>query len=198
MKWVFLSLLFHIVTMPGHLGLGLPGNWFCEITSLLALCLPPLTLPVPFSSLTQSCLTLCNPMDSRLLCPSPTPEACSNSVHRVSDAIKPSHPLSSPSPAFHLSQHQDLFEWVSSSHQVTKVLELQPPSPPPQSFPASESFPMNWLFASGDQSIGASASVCPKSGLISFRMDWFDLLAVQGILKSLLQLKQTKYLIWVS
>ena len=47
-------------------------------------------------------------------------------VHRVSDAIQPSHPLLSPSPpAFDLSQHQDLFQWVSSSHQMAKVLELQ-------------------------------------------------------------------------
>ena len=46
-------------------------------------------------------------------------------VHRVSDAIQPSHPLSSPSPAFNLSQHQGLFQWVSSSHQVAKVLEFQ-------------------------------------------------------------------------
>ena len=47
-------------------------------------------------------------------------------VHRVSDAIQPSHPLSSPSPpAFNLSQHQGLFQRVSSSHEVAKVLELQ-------------------------------------------------------------------------
>ena len=47
-------------------------------------------------------------------------------VHRVSDAIQPSHPLLSPSPpGFNLSQHQDLFKWVSSSHQVAKVLEFQ-------------------------------------------------------------------------
>ena len=47
-------------------------------------------------------------------------------VHQVSDAIQPSHPLSSPSPpAFNLAQHQDLFQWISSSHQVAKVLELQ-------------------------------------------------------------------------
>ena len=46
-------------------------------------------------------------------------------VYRVGDAIQPSHPLSSPSPAFSLSQHQGLFKWVSSSHQVAKVLELQ-------------------------------------------------------------------------
>ena len=56
---------------------------------------------------------------TRLPCPSPTPTACSNSCPSVSDAIQPSHPLSSPSlPVFNLSQHQGLFQWVSSSHQV--------------------------------------------------------------------------------
>ena len=82
-----------------------------------------------FSSVTQSCLTLYDPMDCstrglpvhhQLLMLAQT------HVHQVSDAIHPSHPLSSPSPpAFNLSQHQLLFQWVSSSHQVAKVLELQ-------------------------------------------------------------------------
>ena len=62
---------------------------------------------------------------TRLPCPSPTPRVYSNHVHWVGDAIQPSHPLSSPSPAFNLSQHQGLFQWVSASHQVAKVLELQ-------------------------------------------------------------------------
>ena len=66
---------------------------------------------------------------TKLPCPSPTPGACSNSIeflHRVSVAIQPSHPLSSPSPpAFSLSQHQGLFQWVGSSHQVVRVLEFQ-------------------------------------------------------------------------
>ena len=63
----------------------------------------------------------------RLLCLVPTPGACSNSCfHWVGDDIQPSHPLSSPfPPAFSLSQNQGLFQWVSSSHQVAKVLELQ-------------------------------------------------------------------------
>ena len=65
-----------------------------------------------------------------------------------------------------------------------------------QSCPASGSFPMSWLFSSGDQSIGASASgISPSneySGLISFSLNWFDLLAVQGTLKSLLQLHNSK------
>ena len=64
--------------------------------------------------------------NTRLPCPSPTPEACSNSCPSVGDAIQPSHPLLSPSPpAFNLSQHQGLFQWVSSSYQVDKVLEFQ-------------------------------------------------------------------------
>ena len=67
---------------------------------------------------------------ARLRCPSPTPGVCSNPVidscHRVGEAIQPSHPLLSPSPpAFNLSQHRGLFQRVSSSHQVTKVLEFQ-------------------------------------------------------------------------
>ena len=81
------------------------------------------------SSVAQSCLTLCDPMD----CSTPglpvhhqLPEFTQTHVHRVGDAIQPSHPLSSPSPpAFNLSQHQGLFQWVSSSHQVAKVLEFQ-------------------------------------------------------------------------
>ena len=77
----------------------------------------------------QSCLTLCDPMD----CSTPglpvhhqLSELTHTHVHRVGDAIQPSHPLSSPSPpAFNLSQHQGVFQWVSSLHQVAKVLEFQ-------------------------------------------------------------------------
>ena len=59
-------------------------------------------------------------------CPSPTLEFTQTHVHRGSDAIQPSHPLSSPSPpAFNPSQHQSLFQWVNSSHEVAKVLEFQ-------------------------------------------------------------------------
>ena len=54
------------------------------------------------------------------------PELAQTHIHRVSDAMQPSHPLSSPSPpAFNLSQHQGFFQWVSSLHQVAKLLELQ-------------------------------------------------------------------------
>ena len=83
---------------------------------------------VLFSSVAQLYLTLWprGLQHTRLPYPSPTPRACSNSCPLVGDAIQPSHPLSSPSPpAFNLSQHQGLFQWVSSSHQVAKVLEFQ-------------------------------------------------------------------------
>ena len=86
-------------------------------------------------------------------------------VHWVGDAIQTSHPLSSPSPsAVSLSHHQGLFQWVSSSYQVAKVLNF--------SFSFSSSY--------------------EHSGMISFRMDWLDLLAVQGTLKSLLQHHSSK------
>ena len=82
-----------------------------------------------FSSVTQSRPTPCNPMD----CRTPgfpvhhkLPELAQTHVHQFSDAIEPSHPLSSPSPpASNLSQHEGLFQWISSSHWVAKVLELQ-------------------------------------------------------------------------
>ena len=87
------------------------------------------------------------------------------SIELVMPSIQPSHSLSSPSPpAFNLSQHQNFFQWVSSSHQVAKILEF---------------------------SFGISPSR-EYSGLISFRIDWFDLLAVQGTLKSLLQHHSSK------
>ena len=81
---------------------------------------------VQFSSVAQSCLTLCDPMDHS------TPglpfhhqllELPQTHVHWVGDTIQPSHPLLSPSlSAFNLSQHRGLFKWVSSSHQVARVL----------------------------------------------------------------------------
>ena len=82
-----------------------------------------------FSSVAQLCSTLCDPMN----CSTPglpvhhqLPEPTQTHVHWVGNAIQPSHPLSSPSPpALNLSQHQGLFKWVSSSHQVAKILEFQ-------------------------------------------------------------------------
>ena len=98
-------------------------------------------------------------------------ELAQTDVHWVSDAIQPSHPLLSPSPpAFNLSQHQGLFKWVSSSHKVAK-----------------------WSF---------SFSMSPSNeylGLISFRIDWLDLLVVPGTLKSLLQHHSSKAsILWCS
>ena len=87
-----------------------------------------LFLGLLFSLVSQSYPTLCSPMD----CSMPgfpvhhqLLELAQTHVHRVGDAIQPSHPLLSPSPAFNLSQHQGLFQWVSSLHQVAKVLEFQ-------------------------------------------------------------------------
>ena len=97
-------------------------------------------------------------------CPSPTPGVQTH-VHQVSDAIQPSHPLSSPSPpAPNLSQHQGLFQWVNSLHEVAQVLEFQ-------------------LYHQSSNE---------HPGLISFRMDWLDLIAVQGTPKSLLQYQSPK------
>ena len=88
------------------------------------------------------------------------PEFTQTHALQVGDAIQPSHPLSTPSPpAPNPFQHQGLFQWVNSSHEVAEVLEFKLQH---QSF--------QWTL-----------------GLISFRMDWLDLLAVQGTLKSLLQ-----------
>ena len=100
------------------------------------------------------------------------PRAYQTHVHQVGDATQPSHPV------------VPFFSCL-------------------QTFLASGSFPVSQLFASGDQSIGASAfSISPSndySGLISFRTDWFDLLAVQGMLKSFLQHHKLKAsILWCS
>ena len=80
-------------------------------------------------SVTQSYPTLCDPMNRStpgLPAHHQLPEFTETHIHRVSDAIQPSHPLSSPSPlAPSPSQHQSLFQWVSSTHEVAKVLEFQ-------------------------------------------------------------------------
>ena len=113
---------------------------------------------VQFTSVTQSCLTLCNPLNRStpgLPVHHQLPEFTQTKVHWVSDATQPSPSLSSPSPcALNLSQHQGLFKWVSSSHQVAKVLGFQLQHQPFQGTPS--------------------------------------LLAVQGILKSLLQHHSSK------
>ena len=82
-----------------------------------------------FSPVAQSCPTLCDPMNQStpgLPVHDQLPEFTQTHVHRVGDAIQPSHPLSSPSPpAPNPSQHQGIFQWVNSSHEVAKVLEFQ-------------------------------------------------------------------------
>ena len=92
----------------------------------------PMTLlfaSVQFSSVTQLCLTLCDPMNHSmpgLPVHHQLPESTQAHVHWVGDAIQPSYPLLSPSPPIiNLSQHRGLFKGVSSSHQVAKVLEFQ-------------------------------------------------------------------------
>ena len=151
-------------------------------------CLPSSDQINIICSVAQSCPTLCNFMDCSMPgfpdlhylpellpgfpVPYYLPEFPQTHVRWAGDAIQQPHPLLSPSPpAFNLSQHQGLFQWVSSSHWVAKY----------------------WSF---------SFSISPSSeypGLISFRMDWFDLLAVQGILKSLLQHHSLKAsILWCS
>ena len=130
-----------------------------------------------FSSVQSlSCVQLCKLMN----CSMPglpvhhqLPEFTQTHVRWVCDAIQPTHSLLSPSPpAFNLSQYQGLFKWVSSSHHVAKVLEFQLQH---QSF--------QWT----------------HPGLISFRMDRLDLLAVQGTLNSLLQHHSSKAsILWSS
>ena len=84
---------------------------------------------VQFNSVAQLCPALCDPMNSRtrgLPVHHQLPEFTQTHIHRVCDAIQPSHPLLSPSPpALNLSQHQGLFKWVRSLHEVSKVLEFQ-------------------------------------------------------------------------
>ena len=120
-------------------------------------------------SVTQSCLTLYNCMDCSmpgLPVPHHLPEFAQIHAHCISDAVQPPYPLMPSFPsALNLSQHQGLFQWVICSHQMTKILELQLQH---QSF-SSE-----------------------YSGLISLKIDWFDLLAVQGTFRSLLQHHSSK------
>ena len=135
-------------------------QWF--IFLLMVIFMFPNLCSVQFSSVAQSCPTLCNPTDHStpgFPVHHQLPELTQAHVHWVGDAIQPSHPRLSPSPlAFSLSQNQGLFQWVSSSHR-----------------------PKYWSFSF---SISLSNDY---SGLISFRMDWLHLLEVQGTLGSLIQ-----------
>ena len=121
-----------------------------------------------FISVPHSCPILCDSMNRSMLglpVHHQFPEFTQTHVHQVGDAIQPSHPLSSPSPpAFNLPQHQDLFKW--------SALRIR--------------WPKYWSF---------SFNIHPSnehSGLISFRMDWLDLLAVQETLTSFLQHHSSK------
>ena len=116
---------------------------------------------------------LCNPMDCNmpgLPVPHHLLEFAQVHVHCISDAIPPSHPLTPSSPpALNLSQHQGLFQWVISSHQMTKILEPQT---------------KYWNFSISPPS--------EYSGLISLKINWFELLALQGTFRSLLQHHSSK------
>jgi len=105
------------------------GNWFSS---------------VQFISAAQSCPTLCDPMNHStpgLPVHHQLPEFTQTHVHWVGDAIQPSHPLSSPSPpALNPSQHQSLFQWVNSSHEVAKVLEFSFSIIPSKEIPGLISF----------------------------------------------------------
>ena len=113
-----------------------PWLWAFKSTHLFPLAAFPSSVgqgekdfTVQFSSVAQWCLTLCSPVDCStpgVLVHHQLLESTQAHVHRVGDAIQSSHPLSSPSPpTFSLSQHQGLFKWVSSLHQVAKGLEFQ-------------------------------------------------------------------------
>ena len=109
------------------LGFPLP-DWLTPLSFLYLLFHSSSNSSVQFSSVAQSCPTLCDPMNRSmpgLPVHHQLPEFTQTHIHWVGDAIQPSHPLLSPSPALNLSQHQGLFQWVSSSHEVAKVLEFQ-------------------------------------------------------------------------
>ena len=140
---------------------------------MLWLLLPRTILLLLFSRpAMSSSLQLYGLQPARPLCPSPSPEVCPSSCPLcISDGIQPSHPLMPSSPsALNLFQHQGLFQWVSSLHQMTKIKEFQLQH---QSF--------QWV-----------------SGLIYLKIDWFDLLTVQGNLRSLLQHPSSKASIFLA
>ena len=123
---------FHVVTwvtlVTGSKGMrGWVAPWFSNVFFYFIFI--DFIIIIQFSSVTQSCPTLCNPMN----CSTPglpvhhqLPESTQTHVHWVSDAVQPIHPLLSPSPpALNLSPHQGLFQWISSSYQVAQVMELQ-------------------------------------------------------------------------
>ena len=149
--WPFLAAA---ISLPACSLISFTISWglWSQMPSLIVF-MPEINFLFQFSSVAQSCPTLCNPMNRS------TPglpvhhqllESTQTHVHWVSDAIQPSHPLLSSSlPALNLSQHQGLFQWVSSS-------------------------PKYWSFSFNISHFNE------HPGLISLRMDWLDLFAVQG------------------
>ena len=108
---------------------GLYGNFFLGLLIQIKVKLGEFGNFKSINSVTQSCPTLCDPMNRStpgLPVHHQLPESTQTHVHWVGDATQPCHPLSSPSPPAHsLSQHQGLLQWLSSLHQVAKVLEFQ-------------------------------------------------------------------------
>ena len=124
-KWSYCILW--LSNTPLYYFMHLLYSFVCWWTFRLLACLG-YCKSVQFSSIAQLCLTLCGPMDAahQASLSINNSEFTQTHVHWVGDAIQPSHPLLSPSPpAFNLSQHQGLFKWVSSSHQVAKVSKFQ-------------------------------------------------------------------------
>ena len=123
------TLLFSMEAARNHFAFPPSGPKSCNFSTSSPALIFCLFVCIQFNSATQSCPTLCDPMD----CSTPgfpvhhkLPEFAQNHGHQVSDPIQPSHPLSSPSPpAFNLPQHQGLFQWVSFLHPMAKVLECQ-------------------------------------------------------------------------
>ena len=112
---------------------------------------------IQFSSVSQLCLTLCNPRtaahQASLSITNSWSLPAQTQVHRLGDGIQQSHPLSSPSPhAPNPSQHQSLFQWVTISASVIPFSSFLQP------FPASGSFPVSQFFTPGGESMGVSAS----------------------------------------
>ena len=128
----------------------------------------PSQLGVQFSSVAQSCPTLCNPMNHStpgLPVHHPLLEFTQTHVHWVGDAIQPSHPLLSPSPpTFNLSQHQGLFKWVSSSYQVAKDWSF--------SFNISPSNEYSWLISFRIDNLVEEKRHLGQSGKPAWRRGW--------------------------
>ena len=122
-KWVYLSLSLELHSLSKLYSVHL---WNGEVMSPVRFA-GKIKCAVQFScSVVSNSLRPHGLQHTRPPCPSPTPRVTQTHVHWFSDAIQPSHPLSSPSPpTFNLSQHRGLFQWVCSLHQVAKVLEFQ-------------------------------------------------------------------------